>query len=99
MIHQPLSPSGVHPQISSCLRLLFLCLVLKDLFVIHYYLFIFQKEKKRKKLSSFIGSHDKCHTSVFNALIFKFMIPLLDLYIVCLAYYGHKNGDLPGLVK
>ena len=61
MVHQPLSLDGVHPQI----RLLVLCLVRLDLFVITYFLFIFFKE-----LVSFIGSLDKCHTSVFNALIF-----------------------------
>ena len=63
MIHQPLSP-GVHPQISSSLRYLVLCLVRPDLFVMNYCLFINFKE-----LISFICSLDKCHTSVFNALI------------------------------
>ena len=45
MIHQPLSPDGVHPQISSSLRLLVFCLVRPDLFVSHYCLFtsIFSK--------------------------------------------------------
>ena len=64
MIHQPLSPDGVHPQIISSLRLLVLCLFRPEWFVINYCLFIFFKE-----LVSFIGSLDKCHTSVFNALI------------------------------
>ena len=64
MIHHPLSPDGVHPQISSSLRLLVRCLVRLDLFVINYCLFIFFKE-----LISFIGFLDKCHTGVFNVLI------------------------------
>ena len=60
----PLSPNVVHPQISSSLRLLVLCLVRPDLFVIYYCLFICFKE-----LISFIGSLDKCHISVFHALV------------------------------
>ena len=56
MMHQPFSPDGVHPQISSSLRLIVLA--------IYYCLFIFSK-----KLISFIDSLDKCHTSIFNALI------------------------------
>ena len=62
MIHQPLSPDGVDPKISSSLRLLVLCLVCPDLY---YCLFIF------KEPISFIGSLDKFHTSVFNALLPK----------------------------
>ena len=54
-----LSPDGVHPQISSSL-----CFVRPDFFCFHYCLFIFSKE-----LISFMGSLDKCHTSVFNGLI------------------------------
>ena len=61
MIHQPLSPDGVHPQINSSLRLLGLCLVRPDLLLFGDFL---------KKLISFIGSLNKCHTSVFNTLIF-----------------------------
>ena len=38
-----LSPDGFHPQISLSLRLLVLCLVFLNLFVIHYSLFIFSK--------------------------------------------------------
>ena len=34
-----LSPDGVHPQISSSLGLLVLCLVRPDLFIIHYFFF------------------------------------------------------------
>ena len=64
MIHQPLSPDRVHPQISSFLTLLVLCLIRPDLFVIYYNLFIFLKE-----LISFIGSLDKCHSSIFKASI------------------------------
>ena len=45
-------------------RLLVLCLVRTDLFIIYYCLFIFSK-----KLFSCIGFLDKCHTSVFKALI------------------------------
>ena len=59
MIHQPLSPDGVHPQISSSLRLL--GLVRPDLFVINYFLFVFFKE-----LISFIGYLD----NATHALIF-----------------------------
>ena len=62
-----LSPVGVHLQISSFLRLLVLCLVRPDLFVIHNSLFIFSKE-----LISFIGSLDECHTSVFFFLSFDY---------------------------
>ena len=36
MIHQPLLPDGVYPQISSSLNLLVLCLIRPDLFVIYY---------------------------------------------------------------
>ena len=61
-----LSPDGVHPQISSSLRLLVLCLVRPNSFVIYYCLFIFSKEP-----ISFIGSLDKCHTSLFNVLTFS----------------------------
>ena len=68
MIHQLLSSDGVHPKISSSLRLLVLCLVRSDLFVIQYCLFILFKE-----LISFIGFLDKYHTSVFNALIFVYL--------------------------
>ena len=66
MILQPLSPDGVHPQISSSMRLLVLCHIRSNLFVIYYCLFVcFVKE-----FISFIGSLEKCHTSVFNTLIF-----------------------------
>ena len=43
MINKPLSLDRVHPQFSSSLRLLVLCLVRPDLFVIYYFLFIFSK--------------------------------------------------------
>ena len=43
MIHQTLSSDGVHPEISSSLRFLVLCLVRPDLFVINYRLFIVSK--------------------------------------------------------
>ena len=66
MIHRPLSPDGVHPQIGSCLKLLVICLVRPDMFVVNYcLLFIYFF----KELIYFIGFLDKCHTSVFNALI------------------------------
>ena len=42
-------------------------IVLLDLFVIYFCLFMFSKE-----FISFIGSIDKCHTSIFNALIIIF---------------------------
>ena len=41
MTHQPLSTDGVHPLISSSLRLLVPCLVRPNSFVIHYCWFIF----------------------------------------------------------
>ena len=63
-----LSPHWVCPEMNSSLRLLVLCLFRPDLFVIHYCLFF-------KELIPFIGSLDKCHTSVLNALIFlRFVI-------------------------
>ena len=77
MIHKPMSTDGVHPQISSSLRLLVLCLVRPDLFVIYYRLFIFFKEP-----IFFIGSLDKCYTSVFNALILTATKILADLTII-----------------
>ena len=43
MIHQPLSPDGVRPQISSSLRLFVLCTVRQDMFVIHYCFFFWSK--------------------------------------------------------
>ena len=63
MIHQPLSLDGVHPQISSSLRLLVHCLVRQDFFFILLVVYFF------KRTHFFIGSLDKCHTSIFNALI------------------------------
>ena len=69
IIHQPLSSDEVHPQICSSLRLLVLCLVRPDLSVIYYCLFIYYYFFFPEKLISFIGSLDKCHSSVFNALI------------------------------
>ena len=65
MIYQPLSPDGIHPQVTLSLRLLVVCFVRPDLFVIYYYLFILLFIE----LISFIGSLDKCHSSVFKALI------------------------------
>ena len=64
IIHQPLSPDGVHPQISSSLRLLVFALFVRA--CSSYCLFIFSKE-----LISFNGSLDKCRTSV---LIFPFLV-------------------------
>ena len=91
MIHQPLAPDGVHPQISSSLRLLVLCLVRPDLFVIYYCFFYFFEE-----LISFIGSLDKWHTSVFNALIFigsldKCHTSVFNALIKCASIYGRRN--------
>ena len=81
MIHQPLSPDRVHPQISSSLRLLVLRLVRPDLFVRYYCLFI----QVFKELISYIFSLDKCHTSVFNALII--------LKILMINVWYNKDGD------
>ena len=61
MIHRPLSPDLVHPEISSSLRLLVLSLVRPHLFVIHYGLFV-----------SFIGSLEKYHTKMTQKCIYKF---------------------------
>ena len=64
MIHHPLSPGVVRPQISSSLRLLVICFVCPACSsYITICLF-----KKKKTISS-IGSLDKCHTSVSNALV------------------------------
>ena len=60
MIHQLLSPDRVHPQISSSLRLLFLCLVRWTCSSYITVCCFF------KQLISFIGSLDKFRTSVFN---------------------------------
>ena len=65
MIHQPLSPDGVHPQNQFVPEIVSI-LPFSSGRVRHTLLFVcFVKE-----LISFIGSLDKCHTSVFNALIF-----------------------------
>ena len=64
MIHQPLSPDFINnivPEIVSPLP----CL---SGHVRHILLFVYLK-KKKKNLISFIGSLDKCHISVFSALI------------------------------
>ena len=68
MIHQPLSPDGGHPQISSSLRQLVLCLVRPDLFVIYYCLYTFSK-------NSFLSLAPLTNAtlSVFNALIKKIL--------------------------
>ena len=64
-----MSPEGVCPKVSPSLRLLVLCHFRLELFVIYYCLFIFFKE-----LISFMDSFDKCHTSIFNALIISFIL-------------------------
>ena len=74
VIHGGQFTGGVHSQISSSLRLSVICLFLPHLLVIHYWLFLFSKE-----LISFIGTLDKCHTSVFNALI---NCVIWDIFIV-----------------
>ena len=61
-----LSPDGLHPQISLSLTLIILHLVRLDLLVICTLLFVYFF----KELISFIGTLDKWHTSLFNALIF-----------------------------
>ena len=43
MINQHLSPDGIYPQISSSLKLLVLCLVRRDYFVIYQCLFNFSE--------------------------------------------------------
>ena len=77
MMHKPLLPGGVHPQISLSMILLFLCLVRPDLFVIHYFFVYFFKG-----LISFLGFLDKCYTSVFNALILKGWLDVLKRVII-----------------
>ena len=66
MIYQPLSPGGVHPQISSSLRLLVFCLFRPNSFVIHYCLFVFSK-------NSFLSLAPLTNATpaFFKALIFK----------------------------
>ena len=67
MIHQPWSPDGVHPQINLSPELLVLCLVHPDLFIMYYCLLFFFPKNSFLSLAPLI---DKCHTSVFNTLIF-----------------------------
>ena len=65
MIHQPLSPNGVHPKITS---LEIVCpLSCSSALNRHILLFVYFSQKR----ISFIDSLDKCHTSVFNALIYS----------------------------
>ena len=74
MIHQPLSPDGVHPPNQFIPEIVSPCLVRPYLFVINYCLFAFFKE-----LFSFIRYLDKCHTNVFNALMKKSNFPPWDV--------------------
>ena len=57
------------PQIRSSLRSLVHCLVRPDLLVIYMYYCLFILFKELISFFFFFGSLDKCHTSVFNALI------------------------------
>ena len=48
-----------------------------------------------KQLISFIGSIDKCHTSVFGALIFECLIGLFKQSFCCSCYsFKNKNFDV-----
>ena len=81
-----LPSDDVHPLIGSFLRLLLLCLIRPDLFVIHNCLFIFSK-------NSFLllASLKKGKTSVFNALIlFRVAFLLKIFYNFCL---GRKSRN------
>ena len=64
MIHKPLSPDGVHPP-NQFVPEIVSPLPCSSGLVRHKLLFVYLF----KELISFIGSLDKCHTSVFNALI------------------------------
>ena len=72
-----LSPDGDHPNISLSLRLLVVCLVCTDLFVIHYCLQFFFKE-----LISFIGS--LTIGSQTSVLIYFCCLVELSLIVKCL---------------
>ena len=64
MIHQPLSPDGVHPPnqfVPEIVSPMPCSSGLVRYILVFVYFF--------KELISFIGFLDKCHTSVFNALI------------------------------
>ena len=65
MIHQPLSHDRIHPQFVPDTVSTLSCSSGLIRHILRFVYFIFFKE-----LMSFIGSLDKCHTSVFNALIF-----------------------------
>ena len=64
MIHQHLSPDGVHPP-NQFVPEIVSCLPCSSGLVRHILLFVYFF----KELISFISFLDKCHTSVFNALI------------------------------
>ena len=75
MIHQPLSPDGVHRQICLSLRLFVLWFCSSGL-VRHILLFVYFF----KELISFTDALDKCYTSVLNALIRLFIaLPVTHL--------------------
>ena len=82
MIQQPLSPDGVHPpnqfvpKIVSALPCLSRLVRYTLLFVYFF-----------KELISFIGSLDKCHTSVFNTLILCGNKQCFEKEKCCLALY------------
>ena len=66
MIHQPLSPDGVHPP-NQFVPETVCPLPCSPRHVSHKLPFVYFF----KELVTFIGYLDKCHTSVFNALILK----------------------------
>ena len=66
MIHQPLSPDQVHPQ-NQFVREIVIPLPCLSVLVRHTLLFVCLL---LQSIHLFIGSLDKCHTSVFNALIY-----------------------------
>ena len=77
MIHKPLSPDIVHPQISASLRLFLSFFLFVWTWSSYITVELFFKER-----ISIIGSIDKCHTSVFNALIKTMIITKIITYVM-----------------
>ena len=79
MIHQPLSSEGVCPRDCKSFAL-FVRLVRHTLLFVYFF----------KELISVIGSLDKCHICVFNALIIKVTI---TKFICLLSTYDMRSKD------
>ena len=84
VIHGGQFTGGVHPPpISSSLRLF--CLVRPNLFVI-ITIHVF------KEVISFIGSLDKWHTSVFNALISSWCLKFSEDFCIKMSFYMYVSS-------